>query len=167
MKFQGEERALGILETEDDGVRVGRLHRLHGPVLLLAARGHVGGGEDDLVVGGLHVLGGHEAAVVELDPVTQLEGVGALVRGDRPRLGEIADDLGSRLVGGIHAQQRVVVRAHGMEHAERFFPVAVEARGLGRAHEDQLSAVPRLVLGVGGTDRGEQAGDGEAGQDQP
>jgi len=54
-----------------------------------------------------------------------------------------------------------------MEHAERFFPMSVEARGLSGPYEDELPTRAWLFLGVDGTDRGERSADGEAGQDRP
>ena len=114
----------------------------------LAARDDARRREDDLVVGGLHVPGRHHAAVVELHALADLERVGALVRRDRPRLGEVADELGARPVGGIHPHERVVVRPDRVEHRERLLPMRVEARRLGGDHEDQLAARPRLVLGL-------------------
>ena len=151
----GRERGLRVLEPEDDGVGRERFHGLHVLVLGLAARDDGGRWIDDAIVGGLDVPGGHHAAVVELHALAQLEGVGALVRGDGPRLGEVANELGARLVEGIDAQQRVVVGRGGMEHPEGLFPVRVIARRLGRDHEDQLAPVARLVLGKGRASRPE------------
>ena len=68
------------------------------------------GGADDPVVARLDVARRHLGAVVELHAPAELERVRAAVLRDRPRLREVGDDLGARLVVGIDAQQRVVVR---------------------------------------------------------
>ena len=124
-----------------------------------------GGGKMILSYEAFTSLDGQQAAVVELHAMADLERIGALVGGDGPRLGDVADELGARLVRGIHAHERAVVGTDGVEHPERLFPVSVEARRLRGPHEDQLAPGARLVLGGSRMGREERGRKGEAGED--
>ncbi len=161
-----DEGALVPLQAEHHGVGRRRLHRLHRPVLLLAARHHALGREDDVVVGGLHVPRGEEAPVVELHALPDLEGERALVGGRRPGLGEVAHELRAGAIGGVHPQEQVVVGRARMEHRERLFPVRVEAGWFRGHHEDELASGARLVLAGGGRQRAEADEDQEGNEDR-
>ena len=145
-----EERRLRPLEPEADGLGVGRLDGLHGAILPLAIRRRLGRGEDDLVVAGLRVARGHEAAVVEAHARPQLQRVREPIGRDCPRLREVGNHLGARAVERVDAQQRVVVRRQRVDDAEGALLVAVVGRWLGGHEVDQLAAGARLVLGEGG-----------------
>ncbi len=147
-----EEGGLGPLEPEAHRLRIGRLDGLDRLVGALAERDHRARREDDLVVGGLDVARRHRAPVVEADALAQLEGVGQPVRRDRPGVGQVRNGTRPRPVGGIDAQQRVVVRRQRMDGAERPLAVAVIGRGLGGHHDDQLASVAGGVLGAGGAE---------------
>ena len=62
----------------------------------------------------LHVLGGEGVAVVELQPLAQLELVGLLVRADGPRLGQ----AGGHEIARHRLDQRVVQRVQDPERCE-------------------------------------------------
>src|SRR2546425_6749915 len=87
---RGEEGPLRPREPEYDRVAVRRLDRLDVDIDALAIRRDARRREDDLVVAGLDVPGGHLASVVELHTPPALERIGAAVLGDRPRLGQVA-----------------------------------------------------------------------------
>src|SRR5882672_10865687 len=93
-----------------------------------------------------------------------LERVGAPVGRHGPGRGEVADEFRARLVGGIDAQQRAVLRRARMEHREGLFLVRVEARRLGGDDVDQLTTVARLVLG--GARRGREQQERERDRDR-
>ena len=121
MKFQGEatdrrNRALGVLEAEADRDPAP-------PPASTFCTAPCGSNpcrpaEDDLVVGGLHVLGGHLAAVVELHAAAELEGAGPPVTGGRPALGQAGRRLGAGGIVGIHLEERVVEGREGVGQAE-------------------------------------------------
>jgi hypothetical protein len=73
----------------------------------------------------LHILGGERIAVVEPEPLAQLELVGLLIGADRPGLGQ----AGREMVAGHRLHQRVVQRVH---HPER------------REHADDLGGIEPL-----------------------
>src|SRR5262249_54149580 len=80
----GERRQKGAgreFETEDYGQRVGRLYFVDHDVKTLARAGHAGGRIDDLAPARGHVVGGQWRAVMKLDAVAELEGVGFAVIG--------------------------------------------------------------------------------------
>ena len=142
---RGDERAGGILELEAHRVGIGRLDGLDHRVLPLARRAYACRRENDLVVGGLDVLRGHGATVVELDAPPQLEVVGPAVGGDGPAFGERRIRLGAAGIVGIDPQQRVVERRQRMDQAEGLLPVPVVRGRLGRNGEHQIAAVARRL----------------------
>ena len=100
------------------------------------------------------VLRAHRLAVVPLQPVTQLDQIGAAVIGDRIALGH----LRLRLLRGVHAEQRVphhpgVVRRHRRGGDDR-----VEHRQVGLRHEAQHARVGRLCDGKARQRRRRNAG---------
>jgi len=82
-----------------------------------------------VIVRRLDVLRGEEAAVVELHVRPDLHGQRTHVLGELPGLREIAHHLGTGVVGGIRAEQGVVVGSDGMDEAERLLAMTVEGRG--------------------------------------
>src|SRR5439155_16479828 len=107
----------------------------------------------------LHVLGGEGVAVVELEPLTQLEVVDALVGADRPRLREARREVIAR----HRLHERVV---HRVQHPERRED-ADHLRGIEpRRRQRDVERVPDLTLGLRlrrrGAGRGEDRDD-----DQP
>ena len=85
------QQAAGAVEVDDDGVRVRRLHRLHGPEqLLLLVRALRPGIALELR---LHVGGVEVRAVVILHPLLEAERVGGAVFGDGPGLREHGMDV--------------------------------------------------------------------------
>ena len=141
-----QHRHVHLAELEDDRVGVGRLDLLDVLVLRLARGDHARRRIDDALVGGLDVLGGEVGAVVELDALAQLEGVGEAVLGDLPGLGEVALDL-ELVVRTRERQQRGVLRRHRVHHGERRGGVAVGGRRLGHHGEvERAAALGRLGL---------------------
>ena len=73
----------------------GELHRqridhpdlLHGVEHAFPGAEDARGWEDDVVKAGLHVVGGEESAIMELDAVSQMEGVRQPIAGHLPRVG--------------------------------------------------------------------------------
>ena len=98
-----------------------------------------------------HVLGGELRAVVELDVLADLEGVGlAAVRRLRHLGADVAHELLGRLVLGIDADQRAVERRPGMGERERRLAVTVVARRLVGDHElENAALLGRLCLAAG------------------
>ena len=163
-----QERGLGPLEPKPHRVRVRRLDDFDGLVGPLAHGDDARGRRDDLVVAGLDVARGHDAAVVKAHALPQSERVRQPVRRDRPGLRQVRHRPGARPVGRVDAEQRVVVGRQRVDDAERALPVAVVRRRLRGHEEDQLAAGARLVLGEGGRPqrqdgerRGEQRGEEE------
>ena len=101
-----QEGGVGAAEGDLDGGRVDDLDTVergggavgHGVVALdraeEAGAGGLGLGVGDAVEGVFHVLGGHLAAVVELDAGAEVEGEGLAVLGDLVALGEAGAQLG-------------------------------------------------------------------------
>ena len=85
-----EQRAVGPLQLEDDGQRIGRLDAVDVGDQALAHRHHALRRIAQAIVGRLDVLGRERRAVVELDVGAELEGVGLGVVGNRPALGQVA-----------------------------------------------------------------------------
>jgi hypothetical protein len=103
----------------------------------------------------LHVLGGERVAVVELQPLPELELVGALVRAHRPRLGQ----AGRQVVARHRLHERVVHGVHDPERGEHADDLG-RIEPLGRQRDVERPA--HLAVGLG---LGERRPDG-AGQDQ-
>ena len=161
-----QEGRLRPLEPEADGLGIRSLDHLDRPVGALPRGRDALGRKDDLVVGGLDVPRGHGGAVVELHALPKLEGVDQAVLGDGPGLRQVPDRLRARLVEGVHAQERVVVRGHRMHDAEGFLAVRIVGRRLRRHHELQLTAVARLVLSARGPRGPDQRHEGHRGHRQ-
>ena len=110
--------------------------------LLLEDPGALGAQEAEL-----HVLGGEEVSVVELEALPQLELVGLLVGTERPRLGQARrhDAAGHRL------DQRVVERVLDPERRDEALHLAWIEPGRGHGHvEGPAHLAFRLrLLGLG------------------
>src|SRR5262249_18304578 len=141
---RGNEWGRWPLELERDDVRLRRLDGLDLQVLTLARRRDPWRRIDDLLVGGAHVSRSQLAAIVELHPATKLENVGALVRRNGPRRGQIPDDPGARRIERVAAQQRVVVRSRRVYQPKRLLLVSVVGRRLARYYEGQRATRARL-----------------------
>ena len=105
---------------------------------------------DDLLPARRHVGGGQRRAVVELDALADLEGVGLAVVGRRRHRGaQIADEIGGRgRIVGIDPDQHAVERRRRMHGREGGLAMAVEARRrVGRDHVGQRAAALRRVGG--------------------
>src|SRR4029077_286858 len=88
------------------------------------------------------------AAVVEFYAAAKLEGVRPAVLGGRPGLGEIANHLRTRAIGGVEPEQGAVNRGERMDQRERSLTVPVVGGGLRRDDVHELAAVARTLLGV-------------------
>ena len=142
----GQHRGIGLLQLEDDRQGIGRLDRCDVGIARLPDREHALRRIAQALVGRLDVLGGEGRAVMELDPLPQLEGVAQAVLGDRPRLGKVA--LERRVFRGVELEQRVVVRPHRMDERERGLRVAVVVGRLGAHRELEEPAGPRRLRAV-------------------
>ncbi len=141
-----EHRGVRLRKLHDGGVRIGRLDRSDVRIGSLPQRQNARRRIAYAVVRGLHVLGGERGAVVELHPFAQPERIGKAIFRNRPRLREIAFD--GRILGRVELEQRVVVRANGVDERERGVRVAVVIRRLGPHRElEQPSTARRLLCG--------------------
>ena len=164
----GQQRGRRELELEHDGGRIGGLDPFDGRVGLLPHAPDARRWKDDLVVGGLDVAGGQWRAVVEPNPLADLEGVARAVRRDLPVDGHVTDDL--RVVVWIDLQQRAVQGRHQLDVGERAFLVGIEARRVGADHREQDAAPARRLRRLERDraprhdDRGDQEGEGTDGE---
>jgi len=141
-----EERCGGPLQPKHDVMCVRGLHSFHVHVFALPSRHDAGRRVDDFVVGRFDVLRCHFAAIVEFHAPPKVERILPPVLGDRPRIGEIGDDLRARRIRGVDAQQGVVVRRQGMHHCEGRLSMGIKGRRLGSHDEQQLPSEARCVL---------------------
>src|SRR4029079_17119961 len=125
-----DERARLVLEAELHLVFVRRADRFDIGVLALAARADARRREDDLVVGGLYVLGGQFRAVVEFHALADLEDIDQAVGRYRPALGDRGRGLGAAPVVRVDPEERVVERGDRVDQPEGLFAVPVVGRRL-------------------------------------
>jgi len=134
-----------LVQDEADAVGIDDHDLLH---LVLKALGALGAVEREL-----HVLGGERIAVVELQPLAQLELVDALVGTHRPRLRQAR-----RLVIARHRLHERVV--HRVQHPERREHADDLGRVEPRRREGDVERPAHLALGLGLGARGSgRAGD--------
>ncbi len=120
------------------------LHFFHARIKSEAGADDSLGRKDDLFVSGLDILRSQNAPVVEFHRLADLEGVGPLVLGDRPALGQVPDHLG--VVIFVKFEQKAVVGGDGVDQAKGVLPVAVIGRGFSSNGEDQGSAPLGLLF---------------------
>ncbi len=82
---------------------------------------------------------------MKLDALTNLYRQRQAILRERPRLGDVTDDLW--VILRVEAQQRAVMRRHWVEHAECGFAVAVERRWDLANGKDELAARTRRFRG--------------------
>ncbi len=152
-----QERVGGEFQMEDDGGR-DRAPRPCRPCtkLLWRALSTPWRRKDDLVPARRDVGGGQRRAVVELDALADLEGVGLAVVGRLRHLGaQIADEIGAvARVHRIGPDQDAVERRDRMDRRVGLLAMPVEARRrIGRDHIGQDAAVLRRLVGRGRHDQ--------------
>src|SRR5262249_9361080 len=117
-------------ETEDHGQWIGGLDLVDHDIKTLARAGHTFGWIDDLVPARGYVVSGQWRAVMELDAVADLEGVGPAVIGRlRHRRAEIADKVarGAGIVR-VDPDQDAVIGGRRVDRGIGRLAVAVKAR---------------------------------------
>src|SRR6516164_11635368 len=119
------------------------------------------GGEDDVVKAGLHVVGGEGSAIMELDPVSQMEGVRQPIAGHLPRVGQVRDDR-LAAVQRVVAQQSIVHGFQGRGAGGGIALVQVEERGICQSSPPQDTAIlgGALLRPQHGRGRGRRGGSG-------
>ena len=127
-----------------DGIAIGSLDAFDHLIVTAPLTDHPLRRKDDPIPTGLDVRRRELAAIVELHPLVQLEGIAQVILRDRPRFGQIADDLG--IVMGIEVNQVVVDGAQRLGHHEGELLVHVQAGGITRKRYLQDPAAARLFL---------------------
>ena len=145
-----QKRRCGEFQLEDHGPGIGRLNLVDQEIIAGAPARRSFGGEDDPVPAGGHIRSRQGRAVMELDVLADLEGVGLAVIGRLRHLGaEIADEIGGRgWVLRVDVDQHAVKRRHRMHRRIVGIAVTVEARRrVRRDHVRERSPVFRLLTG--------------------
>ena len=121
------------MQVEHHRGRVRRFDALDHRIFTAPRTDYALGRKDDAVPTGLDVRRRQRAAVVECHPLVQREGIGQGIRRDRPRFGQVADDL--RIVMRVEDDQVVVDGAQRLGHREGLLLVHVQAGGIrGQRH---------------------------------
>jgi hypothetical protein len=150
------ERARGLLQVEDHGVRILGLHRLDVGEHDLARRRDAAPARQR----GHHVGGGHLLAVVEPDALAQPDGVHAPALADGVALGEHRD----RREALVERVQRLVDVPGDLLGDDRRGGVQVERRRLADHRGLQHAAGSGLLLGPGASHEDDDGGEDEDGE---
>ena len=139
------------LQVDHERGVVGRLDRLDHAEERLADTRHAFGREDEPVVGGLDVLGGHRGPVVERHPLLDLERVGLAAVGRLRHVtdAQVADEVRRLGILRIDPDQQAVERGVGVHDGVGGFPVSVLRRRFAGDDEFEGSTLLNLRRGHG------------------
>src|SRR5262245_24591710 len=135
------------MQVEDYGQGSWRLNALDHWVVSTPRADHTLRRKDHPVPTGLDVCRRQLAAIVELDPLVEREGIGQVIVGDCPGFGQVADDL--RIVMRVEHDQVVIDGAHRLGHHEGLLLVHVQARRITRQRRVQDTTTPWFLVSQG------------------